>query len=133
MTNLQYGLHGQDSEILRFIIESGKIDINDVLNSMEAMKRKELLEKHPYKIWQGKSPHKIRKTYGSILLDNHIDNNWSWSKWGVQISGAQRNIIIEIERILIRKAGVSVKFQNFKQIKKIIGHMSDYLFDYFNL
>ena len=74
MTNLQYGLHGQDSEILRFIIESGKIDINDVLNSMEAMKRKELLEKHPYKIWQGKSPHKIRKTYGSILLDNHIDN-----------------------------------------------------------
>lgn len=21
-----------------------------------------------------KSPHKIRKTYGSILLDNHIDN-----------------------------------------------------------
>ena len=22
-----------------------------------------------------KSPHKARKTYGSILLDNHIDNN----------------------------------------------------------
>jgi len=30
------------------------IDINDVQNSIEAMKRKELLEKHPYKIWQGK-------------------------------------------------------------------------------
>lgn len=30
------------------------IDISDVQNSMEAMKRKELLEKHPYKIWQGK-------------------------------------------------------------------------------
>ncbi len=44
----------QDSEILRFIIESGKININDVQNSMEAMKRKELLEQHPYKIWQGK-------------------------------------------------------------------------------
>lgn len=54
MTNLQYGLFSQDSEILRFIIESGKIDINDVQNSMEAMKRKELLEQHPYKIWQGK-------------------------------------------------------------------------------
>lgn len=39
---------------MRFIIESGKIDINDVQDSMEAMKRKELLEKHPYKIWQGK-------------------------------------------------------------------------------
>lgn len=30
------------------------IDINNVQNSIEAMKRKELLEKHPYKIWQGK-------------------------------------------------------------------------------
>lgn len=48
--NLQYT---QNNEILRFIINSGMIDINDVQNSMEAMKRKELLEKHPYKIWQG--------------------------------------------------------------------------------
>lgn len=30
------------------------ININDVQNSMEAMKREELLRKHPYKIWQGK-------------------------------------------------------------------------------
>ena len=30
------------------------INISDVQNTMEAMKRKELLEKHPYKIWQGK-------------------------------------------------------------------------------
>lgn len=30
------------------------IDIDDVKNSMEAMKRKELLAKHPYKIWEGK-------------------------------------------------------------------------------
>lgn len=51
MNSLQYG---QSNDILRFIIESGKIDINDVQNSMEAMKRKELLEQHPYKIWQGK-------------------------------------------------------------------------------
>ena len=48
--NLQYA---QNNDILRFIIDSGMIDINDVQNSMEAMKRKELLEKHPYKIWQG--------------------------------------------------------------------------------
>ena len=39
---------------MQFIIQSGKIDINDVQNTMEAMKKKELLEKHPYKIWQGK-------------------------------------------------------------------------------
>lgn len=30
------------------------ISISDVQNGMEAMKRKELLEKHPYKIWKGK-------------------------------------------------------------------------------
>ena len=51
LTNLQYA---QSNDILRFIINSGMLDINDVQNSMEAMKRKELLEKHPYKIWQGK-------------------------------------------------------------------------------
>ena len=39
---------------MQFIISNGMIDINDVQNSIEAMKRKELLEKHPYKIWQGK-------------------------------------------------------------------------------
>lgn len=30
------------------------INIDDVQDSMEAMKREELLKKHPYKIWQGK-------------------------------------------------------------------------------
>lgn len=39
---------------MRFIINSGIIDIGDVQNSIEAMKREELLKKHPYKIWQGK-------------------------------------------------------------------------------
>lgn len=48
---LQYA---QSNEILRFIINSGMIDISDVENSMEAIKRKDLLRKHPYKIWEGK-------------------------------------------------------------------------------
>ena len=51
INNLQYA---QNNEILRFIINNGMIDISDVQNSMEAMKRKELLDKHPYRIWQGK-------------------------------------------------------------------------------
>ena len=51
---MQYAQSGQANEILQFIIDSGKIDIKDVQNSMEAMRRKELLEKHPYKIWKGK-------------------------------------------------------------------------------
>ena len=49
--NLQFA---QNNEILRFIIDSGMIDINDVQNSMEAMKREELLKQRPYEIWQGK-------------------------------------------------------------------------------
>ena len=51
LNNLQYG---QNNEILRFIISNGMINLSDVQNSMEAMKRKELLDKHPYKIWEGK-------------------------------------------------------------------------------
>ena len=49
--NLQYT---QNNEILRFIIDSGMIDINDVQNSMEAMKREEILKQHSYEIWQSK-------------------------------------------------------------------------------
>ncbi len=54
LNNLQYSQHTQNDDILRFIINSGMIDIGDVQKNMEAMKREELLEKHPYKIWQGK-------------------------------------------------------------------------------
>ena len=51
LSNLQYG---QNNEILRFIISNGIINLSDVQNSMEAMKREELLKKHPYEIWQSK-------------------------------------------------------------------------------
>lgn len=49
-----YLQHGQGNDLLRFIIDNGMIDIDDVQNSMEAMKREEVLKKHPYKIWEGK-------------------------------------------------------------------------------
>ncbi len=45
----------QGNEILRFIINNGMINLNDVQNSMEAMKKEELLMKHPYKIWERKN------------------------------------------------------------------------------
>lgn len=54
LNSLQYVQSGQASEILQFIIQSGIINFDDVQNNMEAMKRKELLDKHLYKIWQGK-------------------------------------------------------------------------------
>ncbi len=46
--------YAQNSDVLRFIINNGMIDINDVQKSMEAMKKEELLKQHPYKIWKGK-------------------------------------------------------------------------------
>lgn len=39
LNNLQYG---QNNEILQFIISNGIIDINDVRNCMEDMKKEEL-------------------------------------------------------------------------------------------
>lgn len=54
--NLQtdYLQYGQGNDILRFIINNGMVNISDVQNSMEAMKREEVLKKHPYEIWEGK-------------------------------------------------------------------------------
>ncbi len=51
LNNLQYS---QNTEILQFIINNGMIDISDVQNSIEAMKKEELLKQHPYEIWQSK-------------------------------------------------------------------------------
>ena len=36
-----YLQYGQDNDILRFIINNGMVNISDVQNSMDAMKRKE--------------------------------------------------------------------------------------------
>lgn len=44
---------GNSNDILQFIIKNDIVNINDVQSLMESMKRKELLSKHPYKIWQG--------------------------------------------------------------------------------
>lgn len=76
------------NEILRFIINSGMINIDDVQDSMEAMKREELLKKHPYKIWQGKDgkwytylPDKekgriLKKKITEEAIKNDVINYW---------------------------------------------------------
>lgn len=43
-----------DSELLKYAVEHGMIDAALVQEKIEMQKRKELLEKHPYKIWEGK-------------------------------------------------------------------------------
>lgn len=108
MTNLQYGLHGQDSEILRFIIESGKIDINDVQNSMEAMKRKELLEKHPYKIWQGKDGEwytKLISEDGTKKLRHRKSRN------------ELENVIIEHVQNVIDRPTITTVFKEWMEVR----------------
>ena len=63
------------------------ININDVQNSMEAMKRKELLEKHPYKIWQGQDGkwytylpdgegRKLKKRTTQKTIENIVISYW---------------------------------------------------------
>ena len=43
-----------DAELLKYAIENGMIDTAYVRDMIEMQKRKEILEKHPYKIWEGK-------------------------------------------------------------------------------
>ena len=43
-----------DAELLKFAIDNGMIDTALVQEKIEMQKRKEILDKHPYTIWQGK-------------------------------------------------------------------------------
>ena len=43
-----------DAELLKFAIENGMLDTALVQEKIEMQKRKEILDKHPYTIWQGK-------------------------------------------------------------------------------
>lgn len=43
-----------NDELLKYAVENGMIDLSYVQEQIEMNKRKETLEKHPYKIWEGK-------------------------------------------------------------------------------
>ena len=43
------------TELLKFAVENGMIDTALVQEKIEMQKRKEILEKHPYAIWEGKN------------------------------------------------------------------------------
>lgn len=43
-----------EEELLKYAIDNGMIDLSYVQEQIEMNKRKELLKKHPYKIWEGK-------------------------------------------------------------------------------
>lgn len=44
-----------DAELLRFAVDNGILDRTTILNNYEMAKRKEILEKHPCRIWQGQT------------------------------------------------------------------------------
>ena len=44
----------KERELLKYALEHGMIDVSYVQEQIEMNKRKEILEKHPYKIWEGK-------------------------------------------------------------------------------
>ena len=44
-----------DEELLKYAVKHGMIDTKLVQEQVEMQKRKELLEKHPYSIWEGKN------------------------------------------------------------------------------
>lgn len=46
--------HKNMDELLKYAIENGILDLSYVQDKIEMSRRKELLEKHPYKIWMGK-------------------------------------------------------------------------------
>lgn len=67
-----------DNELLKYAVENGMINVSYVQEQIKMKKRKELLEKHPYKIWEGKDgkwytyiPDKKR---GRILKKRNSEN-----------------------------------------------------------
>ena len=64
-------------EILRFIINNCNINLDDIQNDMEQMERKELLEKHPYKIWEGKDGEWYTNVFCKPFLDKIAKYFWT--------------------------------------------------------
>ena len=40
-------------DILKFLVESGKIDLEDIKNEIKLKENKRFLEEHKFKVWQG--------------------------------------------------------------------------------
>lgn len=55
-----------EENILKYAVDNGMIDLSYKQKQIEMRKRKELLEKHPYKIWQGKDG----EWYTKLIAEN---------------------------------------------------------------
>ena len=74
-----------NEELLKYAIEHDMIDLSYVQEQIEMSKRKELLEKHPYKIWEG--------------------NDGKWRTYLQEVNGERRmikrNSLVDIENAII--------------------------------
>ena len=77
-----------DSELLKYAVENGIIDAALLQDKIEMQKRKELLKKHPYSIWEGKNGYwntylpygngrKLIKKKKRIDIENEVIDYWS--------------------------------------------------------
>lgn len=68
-----------DADLLKYAIENGMIDTALVQEKIEMQKRKEVLEKHPYKIWEGKDgkwyTYLPDKTKGRVLKKRNLQED----------------------------------------------------------
>lgn len=77
-----------DAELLKFAIENGMLDTALVREMIEMQKKKEILEKHPYAIWEGKDgnwytylPNKekgrvLKKKKDRLSIENDVVKYW---------------------------------------------------------
>lgn len=74
-----------NEELLKYAIEHDMIDLSYVQEQIEMSKRKELLEKHPYKIWEG--------------------NDGKWRTYLQEVNGERRmikrNSLVDIENAIM--------------------------------
>ena len=55
----------ENQDLLKYALEHGMINLSYVQEQIEMNRRKELLDKHPYKIWEGKDGGKIKGKFES--------------------------------------------------------------------
>ncbi|MCD8370474.1 MAG: tyrosine-type recombinase/integrase [Clostridiales bacterium] len=63
-----------------------------------------------------KSPHKIRKTYGSILLDSHVDNRMITDQMGHTDIGCTENYYHRNRKSIEQKTHILSDIPEFKAI-----------------
>lgn len=73
-------------KLLKYAVENGMIDLSYVQEQIEMSRKKEILEKHPYKIWKGKD-----EKWRTYIFDENNNKRRM----------IKRNSLEEIEKLLI--------------------------------